>query len=165
MPAYDRDVPVHDQPVLPPRSAAQGGTSHRLGYLFKHAELRYAQLTSAALEPLGIGPREWAALSCLDEQPGRSQREVADLLGVDRTTMVALIDELEAKGCVSRRPQPDDRRKNIVTPTRKGHDLVRRGGRLLDDCERQFLAALSEGDAARLKNALDAVISAARNAG
>jgi len=37
---------------------------------------------------------------------GLSQREVADLLGIDRTRMVALVDELEAKGWVKRHPNP-----------------------------------------------------------
>jgi DNA-binding MarR family transcriptional regulator len=140
--AYDHVVPVH-----------------RLGYLLKHANLRYAELTAAALEPLGISPREWAALNSLDEQHGLSQREVADLLGVDRTTMVALVDELQAKGYVKRRPQPDDRRKNIVTLTRKGRDAMARGARLVDDCERRFLATLGEADANRLKDALAMVIA------
>jgi DNA-binding MarR family transcriptional regulator len=132
---------------------------HRLGYLLKHAEARYAKLTTAAFAPLGLSPREWAALSCLDEQYGRSQREVAELLGVDRTTMVALVDELETKGWVRRHPQPGDRRKNTVSLTEQGRDLMQRGGSVMDDCERQFLATLREADAEQLKNALDAVIS------
>jgi DNA-binding MarR family transcriptional regulator len=156
--AYDNAVPADDQPVPPPRGP-DCGTHHRLGYLLKHAELRYGQLTSAELEPLGISPREWVVLNCLDDQPGLSQREVADLLGVDRTTMVALVDELQAKGCVKRRPQPDDRRKNTVGLTRKGRDVRQRAARLIDDCERRFLAVLSEPDAAHLKNALAAVIA------
>jgi DNA-binding MarR family transcriptional regulator len=133
--------------------------AHRLGYLLKHASLHYERLTAAALEPLGISPRQWAALNCLDEQHGLSQREVAELLGIDRTRMVALVDELQARGWVERRPQPDDRRKNIVALTRKGRELVRRGGRRVDECERRFLAALSESDAEQLKTALDAVIA------
>jgi DNA-binding MarR family transcriptional regulator len=156
--AYDHAVSIHDQPISPLRPPDRGA-SHRLGYLLKHAELRYARLTSAELEPLGTSPREWAALNCLDEQPGRSQREVADLLGVDRTTMVALVDELQAKGWVRRRPQHDDRRKNTVGLTKKGRDVRQRGARLIDDCERRFLAVLSESDAAQLKNALAAVIA------
>jgi DNA-binding MarR family transcriptional regulator len=147
-------VPVHDRSIPPP-----GGASPRLGYLLKHAELRFRQLASAALEPIGVSPHEWAALHCLDEQHGRSQREVAELLGVDRTTMVALVDELQANGLVERHPQPDDRRKNIVSLTTKGRDVLQRGGRLIDDCERRFLAALSEPDAEQLKNALHTVIA------
>jgi DNA-binding MarR family transcriptional regulator len=157
MDAYDYGVSLHDQPT-PPLRPPDGGASHRLGYLLKHAQLRYTQLTSAALEPIGISPREWAALNCLDEQHGRSQREVADLLGVDRTTMVALVDQLQAKGLVKRHPQPDDRRKNTVSLTSKGRDAMQSGAGLIDDCERRFLAALSEPDAEQLKNALHALL-------
>jgi DNA-binding MarR family transcriptional regulator len=151
-------VASNDQPTAP-RSGRDGGTSHRLGYLLKHVHLRYEQLTSAALDPIGISPREWAALNCLDEQHSLSQREVADLLGIDRTRMVALVDELEAKGWVQRRPQPDDRRKNIVTLTSTGRGLLQRGSRIVDECEQKFLAALSAVEAEQLKNALDAVIA------
>lgn len=117
------------------------------------------QLTSDELEPLGIGAREWAALNCLDEQHGLSQREAAVLLGVDRTTMVALVDELQARGWVKRHPQPDDRRKNNVSLTSKGRGVLQRGARLIDDCERRFLAALSQAEADRFKDALAAVIA------
>jgi DNA-binding MarR family transcriptional regulator len=134
-------------------------SAHRLGYLLKHAHLRYAQLTSAELAPLGIGPREWAALNCLDERHGLSQREAADLLGVDRTTMVALVDQLQAKGWVKRDTHTDDRRKNIVGLTRKGRDLMQRGARVIDECESRFLARLSEADAEQLKSALAEVVS------
>lgn len=114
------------------------------------------------MEPAGISPREWAALSCLDEQPGRSQREVADLLGVDRTTMVALVDQLQAKGLVTRHSQSDDRRKNAVALTAAGRDARRRGAGILDDCERTFLAVLGGTGADQLKNALYEVLKACR---
>lgn len=158
---YDFRVPVHNQPS-PPTWPAGDGASHRLGFLLKHAELQYAQLTSAALEPVGISPREWAALSCLEEQPGRSQREVAGLLGVDRTTMVALIDQLQAKGLVTRHAQSNDRRKNVVALTKAGQEARRRGAGILDDCERTFLAVLDETGAEQLKNAIYAVLKACR---
>jgi DNA-binding MarR family transcriptional regulator len=132
--------------------------THRLGYLLKHAELQYAQLTSAALEPLGISPREWAALNTLDERHGLSQKEAADLLGVDRTTMVALVDDLQAKGFVDRHPQAEDRRKNSVSLTRKGRGVLQRGARVIDDCERRFLAGLRAADAEKLKASLSAVL-------
>jgi DNA-binding MarR family transcriptional regulator len=145
--------------LLTINAAYDRAVSHRLGYLLKHAHLRYMQLTAAQLEPLGISPREWAALNCLDEQHQLSQREAADLLGVDRTTMVALVDELQAKGLVTRQPQPDDRRKNIVRLTSKGRNAMRRGARLIDDCEQRFLATLSQADAEQLKDALAEVIA------
>ncbi len=83
---------------------------------------------------------------------------MADLLGVDRTTMVALVDQLQAKGLVKRHPQSDDRRKNAVSLTSAGRAAMERGAALIDDCERRFLAALSEPGARQLKNALYAVL-------
>jgi DNA-binding MarR family transcriptional regulator len=150
------------RPGPPPPSP---GGSPRLGYLLKQAQLRFTEQASAALAPLGLGPREWAALTCLEEQHGLSQREVAELLGVDRTTMVALVDELESRGLVERRPQAGDRRKNAVGLTPDGRDLMDRGARLADECERRFLAVLGEPDADRFKQALQAVIRPATRAG
>ncbi|WP_225730648.1 MULTISPECIES: MarR family winged helix-turn-helix transcriptional regulator [unclassified Nocardia] len=150
-------MPAHDDP----RSPGDDGLP-RLGYLLKHAQLRYLELTTRELEPIGISPHQWAALNCLDQQRGRSQKEVADLLGVDRTTMVALIDQLQARGWVKREPQPDDRRKNTVGLTEEGRDMLDRGADVIDGCERKFLAALENPDAEQLRRALLTVITKAR---
>jgi DNA-binding MarR family transcriptional regulator len=133
-------------------------SAHKLGYLLKHAYQRYGELTTSELAPLGIRPGEWAALSCLDEQHGRSQREVAELLGIDRTRMVALVDDLQAKGWVERRPHSGDRRKNTVSLTPTGRELMQAAGKRIDECEQRFLAVLGASDAAQLKDALDALL-------
>jgi len=98
--------------------------AERLGYLLKHASLRHAELIAAAMRPHGITGRQCAVLVAIDDQEPQSQQEVARRLDLDRTTMVALIDELEAKGLVSRSPAPDDRRKNLVTLTPLGRLLA-----------------------------------------
>lgn len=152
-------VSSHDEASASPTHSARDA-SPRLGYLLKHAALRYLTLTTAALQPLGIHPNEWAALNCLHEQHGLSQREAAELLGIDRTKMVALVDELERKGWVQRQPQPGDRRKNLVMLTESGHDILDRAGRVIDDCERQFLAVLSRPDSERLMRSLRAITEA-----
>jgi DNA-binding MarR family transcriptional regulator len=147
-------------------SAPESGrdATPRLGYLLKHAQLRFTELTSAAFAPLGIRVHEWAALNGLDEQRGLSQREAADLLGIDRTTMVAMVDELENKGLVERRPQADDRRKNTISLTSSGRTMIQRGARLVDACERRFLEALDESSAQHLKESLEIVINSYRSA-
>jgi DNA-binding MarR family transcriptional regulator len=61
---------------------------------------------------------------------------------------------------VQRRPQPDDRRKNVVTLTGEGRTMMLRGAQLADDCERRFLAALDRPDAEHLKRSLQIVIAA-----
>src|SRR5580693_3264338 len=95
-------------------------SSHRqdahLGYLLKHAQLRFFELGAVALAPFGINGREAAVLRAID--PDRP-------VNVDCTTMVALIDELQLTGLVERRQDPDDRRKNVVELTDAGRGTVR----------------------------------------
>ena len=132
--------------------------THRLGYLLKHAQLRLAELTTAALAPYGVNGRELAVLLVLAGREPASQQAAAARLGIDRTTMVALLDTLEDKGLVTRHPDPGDRRKNVVDLTAVGQDTLRRATQAGDDAQRRFLAPLPEPDAERLINALSTLI-------
>ncbi|MFI6789326.1 MarR family winged helix-turn-helix transcriptional regulator [Nonomuraea sp. NPDC050383] len=131
----------------------------RLGYLFKHAQSRLARLTGPALEPLGVDTRELAVLTVLDARTPMSQQQAAQALRIDRTTMVAMIDALEGKGLVARRPHPDDRRKNAVELTAHGRDVLRDGSAAIDEAERVFLAPLSEDERRLVRVALDRLAS------
>jgi DNA-binding MarR family transcriptional regulator len=126
----------------------------RLGYLLKHAYLSYSGLSAAALAPYGIDGRELAALTLLRSSAPLSQQDVARRLGIDRTTMVALIDALEGKNLVVRRPDPKDRRRNIVELTPAGHETLTGATRAADDAERRFLESLGPSGAQAFKNAL-----------
>jgi DNA-binding MarR family transcriptional regulator len=130
----------------------------RLGYLLKHAQLRLFEMTAAALAPYGVNGRELAVLAVLAGREPASQQQAARRLGVDRTTMVALVDALEAKGLVARRPDAGDRRRNVVELTAAGRDTLDHGSRAGDDAERRFLAPLTPSAARQLKDALRALI-------
>jgi DNA-binding MarR family transcriptional regulator len=126
----------------------------RLGYLLKHARERLAELTAEALAPFDISGRELAVLLVLASQEPTSQQQAARRLGIDRTTMVAFVDVLEDKGLVARRPDPDDRRRNVVALTTAGHDTLHRATRASDDAERRFLAPLTQSAGENLKRTL-----------
>lgn len=130
----------------------------KLGYLLKHARLRLHELTSAALAPHGIDGRELAVLLVLASTEPPSQQQAAQRLGVDRTTMVALLDALQDKGIVERRPHDHDRRKNVVALTDHGRATLDKAVLAGDDAERRFLGPLSEPEAAQLKTALLALL-------
>jgi DNA-binding MarR family transcriptional regulator len=132
----------------------------RLGFLLKHAHLSFAAVSTAALAPYGIDGRERAVLAVMAGPGLLSQQEVAGRLGVDRTTMVALIDELERKNLVERRPHPDDRRKNIVELTAAGRKTLAGATRALAGAERRFLEPLGEVNARRFTEALRTLFSA-----
>jgi DNA-binding MarR family transcriptional regulator len=132
-----------------------------LGYLLKHVQLRYFELSAAALGPLAVNGREAAVLRAVDDTRPLSQGEIARKMDVDRTTMVALIDDLQEKGLVRRRQDPDDRRRNVVELTEKGRDTLRRATALAAQAERAFLSPLSAADAAQFKNLLRALLDGA----
>jgi DNA-binding MarR family transcriptional regulator len=130
----------------------------RLGYLLKHAQARLAELTAEALAPYGISGRELAVLLVLASQEPASQQQAARRLGIDRTTMVAFVDTLEDKGLVARRPDPDDRRRNVVALTTAGRETLRRATRASDEAERRFLAPLNRSAGENLKQTLSRLI-------
>ncbi|POX48909.1 MarR family transcriptional regulator [Streptomyces sp. Ru71] len=131
----------------------------RLGYLLKHAQARFARVSAEALAPHGVDGHELAVLVVLAGDEPLSQVEAAARLGVDRTTMVSLIDGLEDHGLVRRRRSPQDRRKNIVELTEAGRDCLSRAEEARRAAEHSFLAPLDEGTAATLVRALRTLVT------
>jgi DNA-binding MarR family transcriptional regulator len=133
--------------------------ANRLGYLLKHAQQLLMQAARPAMAPYGIDGRELAVLAVLGAADPLSQQEAAEQLGVDRTTMVSLVDALERKALVERHRSPQDRRKNIVQLTVDGQQCLQRAGRARDAVEREFLAPLGGAGAVQFVQALQALIS------
>jgi DNA-binding MarR family transcriptional regulator len=133
--------------------------SRRLGYLFKHAGLRLQELHAQALAPFGIDARDLGVLLVLAGHEPDSQQRAAQRLGVDRTTMVALLDTLEDKDLVFRHPDADDRRRNVIELTEHGKDVLRRAVRASDDAERTLLAPLGARDRRLLRDALQVIVA------
>jgi DNA-binding MarR family transcriptional regulator len=128
--------------------------SRRLTYLLKRAALELERLHQEHLAPTGISARELSVLLLLNAREPESQQHAARRLGVDRTTMVALVDGLEDKGLVERRPDAGDRRRNVVELTKAGAATLARATHASDTAERQLLAELSPAEAAQLRDLL-----------
>lgn len=137
---------------------APPAVTRRLGYLLKHAQLRLAELAEPRYAPLGVTGRQLALLTLFGGGQPLSQQEGAVRLGIDRTTMVALVDELEDKGLVRREVAPGDRRKRLVTLTGEGERVRAAGEEATRQAEAQLLEPLGEGDAERLRAALHRVV-------
>ncbi len=58
----------------------------------------------------GMTRAQWAILIWLEREPGISQKELAELLEVEPITVARLVDRLEGRGMMERRPDPRDRR-------------------------------------------------------
>ncbi|MFL5921807.1 MAG: MarR family winged helix-turn-helix transcriptional regulator [Gaiellaceae bacterium] len=109
----------------------------RLGFAAKERSL-------GAYEELGLHPYHHAVLLVLDERSRETQGSIADALGYDRGQLVGLLDELEERGLVERKRDPNDRRRHLVRLTAAGTKTLRRlrgiAGRIEDD----FLAPLDD---------------------
>lgn len=132
----------------------------RLGYLLKHAFLELEELHVVHLADCAVNVRELSVLLLLDGREPESQQQAAGRLGVDRTTMVALLDGLESKGLVARQPDPADRRRNVVVLTDAGRRALKDAKAASNRAERQLLAALSPSEAAQLRDLLSRVVGA-----
>jgi MarR family transcriptional regulator, lower aerobic nicotinate degradation pathway regulator len=107
----------------------------RLGWLIKDRSVE-------ALESTGLTPQHHAVLSLLDEGTRETQGEIADTLAYDRSHLVGLLDELEEKGFVERQRDPDDRRRQLVSLTVAGKDMLGELRTIAKSVEKEFLAPL-----------------------
>jgi DNA-binding MarR family transcriptional regulator len=124
----------------PPLPAALG---ERLGFMLIRATAGASRLAEETLEPLGIDARHYGVLALIAELGPLSQQALAELLHVDRSTMVALVDELEERRLARRRRNPADRRAYAIEATPLGVRTQRRAVKLLDKCERHYLTPLT----------------------
>lgn len=90
------------------------------GFLLNWLGTRAQRNFVAALEPLGFHPREYGVMHVVAARPGMTQEELAAQSNVDRTSIVSLLDQLEARGMAERRVHPKDRRKRCIYLTEDG---------------------------------------------
>jgi DNA-binding MarR family transcriptional regulator len=132
----------------------------RLPFLLKRTQRRLAAVEGPALAAFDLDGRQFAVLALLAGEGPMRQQQLSDRVQVDRTTVVALVDGLEAKGFVERRRDPADRRAHVVRPTVKGRATLRRATTAVESAEREFLDPLAPSEARQLKNMLARLVSA-----
>jgi DNA-binding MarR family transcriptional regulator len=132
--------------------------SDRLGPLLGRAHEAHRAQAAAALAPLGLSPKGLGALTVLAADGPLAQLRLAERQGIDRTTMVAVIDELERLGAVERRRDPRDRRRYALDVTARGRELLERGTATVVATEQAFLEPLAASDRERLKAMLRSLI-------
>ncbi len=99
-----------------------------------------------ALESLDLTPALFALLNLLGRADGANQQELGRAMAVDPSTMVSLIDELEAQGLAKRQPHPNDRRARAVVLTAKGRRVREKSRQMASQVEDEVLGGLSAAD-------------------
>jgi DNA-binding MarR family transcriptional regulator len=115
----------------------------KLGYAAK-------ERTMKAYEGTGLHPYHQSILLVLDAGSAETQGSIADALGHDRGQLVGLLDELEERGLIERRRDPDDRRRHLVRLTSDGKRTLKRLRALSKEIDDEFLSPLGDKERASL---------------
>jgi MarR family transcriptional regulator for hemolysin len=112
-----------------------------LAWLLSQASYALATQLTAALQDLGVSPRAHCVLSTA--LTGElTQTELAHAVGLDKTTMVVTIDELEAAGLAERRPSKTDRRARVIAVTKSGAKKAAQAAEVVERVQTETLATL-----------------------
>jgi len=113
------------------------------GYLLARLGESSRRRFHKALEPEGLHPRDFGVMTMVAAQPGMSQQQLHEKTAIDPSSMVAVIDELEAAGLAERRPDPEDRRARTIFLTERGEQTLNRVRALAGELQREFFQALT----------------------
>lgn len=127
-------------------------------WLVNQTAVPATSLVSTALASADARRNHYKVLAALDEYGPASQATLSRRGGIDRSDMVAAINELADRGFVERAPDPTDRRRNVVTLTRKGRGRLRTLDRLVAQAQDELLAPLSPRERAQLVDLLTRVV-------
>jgi MarR family transcriptional regulator, lower aerobic nicotinate degradation pathway regulator len=116
---------------------------------------------ATALESVGLTPALFGLLNVLGARAGANQQEIGSAMGVDPSTMVSLIDQLEAAGLAQRRPHPKDRRARAVVITSKGRRTLERARRMALQVEDEVLRGLTADERRQLLTLLRRALESA----
>jgi DNA-binding MarR family transcriptional regulator len=132
----------------------RGALGDDLGWALGVVFRGYAKAATAAFADLPGGSRGYQVLAAACRAEPGSQLELAHHLGVDRTVMTYLLDDLEGAGLIERRPDPADRRARRIVVTATGRDRLADLDRRLRAAEEHVLAGLGTDDERRAFRAL-----------
>jgi DNA-binding MarR family transcriptional regulator len=128
-----------------------------LAWLLYRAHWALAAELAAALEPLGVSARGFHVLQAALSGE-HTQTELAAMVGLDKTTMVVAVDELERAGLAERRLSPDDRRARIVDVTAAGKRKVAEAEKVKQRVQAEVLGELSAREGEALMDALTTLV-------
>ena len=121
-----------------------------LSFLLARANALSIAAANAALADLGLRVRSYSVLSLAAEPSPPSQREIAEFLRLDPSQVVALVDDLQKAGLVTREPDPRDRRANVIAATPAGRTLLARARESVLRAEHELHSELTETERATL---------------
>jgi DNA-binding MarR family transcriptional regulator len=107
-----------------------GVLNEHLGYFIRRLQVWVFQDFIRTLAPVDIRPAQYSVLVVIAANPGLSQSDLADRLGIERARLVRVLDKLERRGLIQRLASPTDRRSHALRLTREGQKILKRAAML-----------------------------------
>jgi DNA-binding MarR family transcriptional regulator len=156
-------------PVKPERTPARildrGLLPSLLGYMLRRAQSAVFEDFAATFSKAGeaLTPGEFGLLVLVERNAGLSQMALARALGIDRSTLVPILDRLQARDLVERHRSPTDGRTHALALTQAGEKALARFSRLVRSHERRIASGLSGAEIRTLIELLEKVHRGARS--
>lgn len=144
-------------------AAAMGGAlplnpgllSKRVGYRMRLMQSVLADRVVPGFSPYKMKPGSFTTMALMAANPGCSQAELARAGGLDKSAIVTILDELEARGLAVRGRSREDRRRNALFLTRRGEELTTEMATVAHDSEEPLREALTPEELDKLLELLD----------
>ena len=140
--------------LIGPPPGLHAALMRHTGFLISRLGMVAQKHFAERIESLGLNPRMWGALNVLEVEGAITQHALCRGVGIDPSSMVATIDELEARGLVERRRHPSDRRAHALHVTAKGKQTLAKGRELARQAQDDLLAPLNDDEREQLHGLL-----------
>ncbi len=145
---------VNHEPSVPGPPGAHKALIKHTGFLLARMGHVAAKQFGHRLDQLGLTTRMWGALNVLDAEGAITQQKLGKCTGIDPSSMVSTIDDLEAGGLVERRQHPSDRRAHALHITELGRMTLKRGRELARRAQEDLLEPLTAEERKQLHDLL-----------
>lgn len=130
-----------------------------INFILTNVQQSVQQLFKAELEHFGITPVQYMVLKCLWDENGVTVKQLAERLQLDSSTITGILDRLEIKDMVKRKPDLNDRRALSVVLTSKGKALEKSVNQAIIDANNKVLGRLENEELEHLKSLLQRITS------
>ena len=137
-----------------PGDKAPASVAFLLSQVGIYASQRFAQRIAA----IDLQPPMFRVLNVVDAAEGLSQQAIGEAIQAPASRMVAIVDDLEQRGLLERRPHPNDRRVRALYLTGEGRKRLARGRKIAGEHERELMRGMSEAERKRLTALLRKVV-------
>lgn len=134
----------------PSPALERGVLEELLGYHLRRSQVSVFQDFARAMDGMALTPGQFGVLALIQANPGLSQSALGQAMGVDRSTVVAVIDKLEGRALVQRAAAANDRRSNALRLSAEGMKRFAAALKRVYSHEKQITRRLSAGERTQL---------------